>query len=240
MIASVGILSWQDDGTGHIGFMVFPCDIKGKCERMPAEKSVSRTNSLRTRPRSTSTPIRSRRKTQSAGFYTKLAMASGGFPGPKAVTSRLPTLKAEMRKEDSKDQREVWESGGRKKLLPVANTVKVYQQAVTTPKKDTRPCHFLFLLFPLHQGIWVNCASFLSAKEPRLWSLIMTRSFVSAICEDNPCYYSQFINYSSFTYSIFEHKRVENVTLNAEEEPRSHHTSSSSPVLLSPASSANP
>lgn len=39
MVASVGILSWQDDGTGRVGFMVFPCDIKGKCERMPAEKA---------------------------------------------------------------------------------------------------------------------------------------------------------------------------------------------------------
>ncbi|KAK3166793.1 hypothetical protein OEA41_009918 [Lepraria neglecta] len=35
------------------------------------------------------------------------AMAGGGLPGPRAVTGRLQTLKAEMRKEDSKGQREV-------------------------------------------------------------------------------------------------------------------------------------
>ena len=107
MIASVGILSWQDDGTGHIGFMVFPCDIKGKCERMPAEKAFRGQTACEHGQDLPATPIRSRRKMQSAGFYTKLAMASGGFPGPKAVTSRLQTLKAEMRKEHSKDQREV-------------------------------------------------------------------------------------------------------------------------------------
>ena len=41
MIASVGILRWQDDGTGYVGFMVFPYDIKGKCERMSAEKALA-------------------------------------------------------------------------------------------------------------------------------------------------------------------------------------------------------
>ena len=40
MIASVGILRWHDDAAGYVDFMVFPYDIKGKCERIVGRKPV--------------------------------------------------------------------------------------------------------------------------------------------------------------------------------------------------------